>query len=326
MNLTSTEPRKYIKRDRPKSFATTDTKHIILLNQTSSSTSRLSDLSKIISPIEKRVTIQMPAETNTSNTTVQNGEEWTEISLNNSPDEVYYNNEVYSDEEDQIPYKPLPMDLSPENSNPTISDASIQLFGEGSSRRKLITQKSLPTMSKGNEVTLSAEKKAEVTRSPSIKSKSKLDSSLANWITRSSAGGEVASGSSSGKQVSLLIYKTQHDFKRNCNIVLNTIANSSRRQSLDMLWSAGTGERVKELLNHGMMMLNISSLTERCSSEPRTIERDKEKSEKSEKIEGKGKKVPSPLEKTLTYLNADEETSDSESLARYVHFFKYLII
>ncbi|XP_076182260.1 uncharacterized protein LOC143154224 isoform X2 [Ptiloglossa arizonensis] len=289
LNLTSTEPRKYIKRDRPKSFATTDTKHIILLNQTSSSTSRLSDLSKIISPIEKRVTIQMPAETNTSNTTVQNGEEWTEISLNNSPDEVYYNNEVYSDEEDQIPYKPLPMDLSPENSNPTISDASIQLFGEGSSRRKLITQKSLPTMSKGNEVTLSAEKKAEVTRSPSIKSKSKLDSSLANWITRSSAGGEVASGSSS--------------------------ANSSRRQSLDMLWSAGTGERVKELLNHGMMMLNISSLTERCSSEPRTIERDKEKSEKSEKIEGKGKKVPSPLEKTLTYLNADEETSDSESLA-----------
>ena len=31
------------------------------------------------------------------------------------------------------------------------------------------------------------------------------------------------------------------------------------------------------------------------------------------------KKVPSPLEKTLGYLNADEESnSDSESLARYV--------
>lgn len=86
-----------------------------------------------------------------------------------------------------------------------------------------------------------------------------------------------------------------------------------------MLWSGGTGERVKELLNHGMMMLNISSLTERRSSELKTAEKDKErfdKSEKSEKSEGKGKKVPSPLEKTMSYLNADEETSDSESLAR----------
>lgn len=92
-----------------------------------------------------------------------------------------------------------------------------------------------------------------------------------------------------------------------------------------MLWSAGTGERVKELLNHGMMMLNISSLTERRFNEPKTAERDKEKSEKFEKVEGKGKKVPSPLEKTMTYLNADEETSDSESLARYVYslFFSF---
>ncbi|XP_054015832.1 uncharacterized protein LOC128896482 isoform X2 [Hylaeus anthracinus] len=288
LNLSSTEPRKYIKRDRPKSIATTDTKHIISLNQTSSSTSRLSDHSSIISPIEKRVTIKTPVETNNSNTTIQNGEEWTEISLNNSPDEVYYNNVVYSDEEDQIPYKPLPMDLSPESSNPTFSSASIEPFGEGSSRRKLVTQKSLPAMPKGNEVTLSAEKKAEVTRSPSTKSKSKLDTSLANWITRSSAGSDISADST---------------------------ANSSRRQSLDMLWSAGTGERVKELLNHGMMMLNISSLTERHSSEPKTVERDKEKFEKSEKVEGKGKKVPSPLEKTLTYLYVDEETSDSESLA-----------
>ncbi|XP_033336188.1 uncharacterized protein LOC117226196 isoform X2 [Megalopta genalis] len=288
LNLSSTEPRKYIKRDRPKSIAATDSKHIITLNQTSSSTSRLSDLSSIISPMEKRVTIQTPAETNTTNATAQNGEEWTEISLNNSPDEIYYNNEVYSDDDDQIPYKPLPMDLSPESSNPTASGGTIQPFADISNRKKLITQKSLPAMPKGNEVTLSIEKKAEVTRSPSIKSKSKLDSSLANWITRSSAGGEASGGSS---------------------------ANSSRRQSLDMLWCAGPGERVKELLSHGMMMLNISSLTERRSSEPRTIEKDKEKFEKCEKVEGKGKKVPSPLEKTLTYLNADEETSDSESLA-----------
>lgn len=93
-----------------------------------------------------------------------------------------------------------------------------------------------------------------------------------------------------------------------------------------MLWSAGTGEKVKEFLNHGMMILNISSLTDRRSNEPKIVDRDKEKCEKSEKVEGKGKKVPSPLEKTMTYLNADEETSDSESLARYVFFFyKYLI-
>ena len=288
LNLSSTEPRKYIKRDRPKSIATTDTKHIISLNQTSSSTSRLSDLSSIISPVEKRVTIQMPLETSKSNPSVQNGEEWTEISLNNSPDEIYYNNEMYSDEEDPIPYKPLPMDLSPDGGHLLNSGAGVQPLGEEAGRRKLVTQKSLPAMPKGNEVTLSAEMKAEVTRSPSVKSKSKLDTSLANWITRSSAGGEASGGSS---------------------------ANSSRRQSLDMLWSGGTGERVKELLSHGMMMLNISSLTERRSSEPKTIEKDKERSERFEKLEGKGKKVPSPLEKTMTYLNADEETSDSESLA-----------
>ncbi|XP_017884456.1 uncharacterized protein LOC108627638 isoform X2 [Ceratina calcarata] len=286
LNLSSTEPRKYIKRDRPKSIAATDTKHIRTLNQTSSSTSRLSDLSSILSPIEKRVKIQTPVDPQTSNVAVQNGEEWTEISLNNSPDEVYYNNEVYSDEEDQIPYKPLPMDLTPDGNNPLTNGASVQPV-ETTSKRKLVTQKSLPAMLKGNEVSLSSEK-AEVTRSPSVKSKSKLDTSLTNWITRSSVAGETSGGSST---------------------------SSSRRQSLDMLWSAGTGERVKELLNHGMMMLNISSLTDRRSNEPKIGERDKEKSEKSEKLEGKGKKVPSPLEKTMTYLNPDEETSDSESLA-----------
>lgn len=95
-------------------------------------------------------------------------------------------------------------------------------------------------------------------------------------------------------------------------------ANSSRRQSLDILWAGGTGERVKELLSHGMMMLNISSLTERRSSEPRVTEKDKEKADKAEKAEAKGKKVPSPLEKSMSYLNPEEETSDSESLARFV--------
>ncbi|XP_011701934.1 PREDICTED: uncharacterized protein LOC105458375 isoform X2 [Wasmannia auropunctata] len=288
LNLSSTEPRKYIKRDRPRSITAIDSKHIVPLNHTSSSAPGLTDLSGVVSPVEKRVKIKTPVSDRKNNSAnSQNGEEWTEISLNNSPDEIYYNNEVYSDEEDQIPYKPLPMDLSPEPSQAV--NAAVEPPKEQTSpRKRLVTQKSLPTMSKVNEVTLSEEKKAEVTRSPSVKSRSKLDSSLANWITRSSAGGETSGGSST---------------------------NSSRRQSLDMLWSGGTGERVKELLNHGMMMLNISSLTERRSSEPKTAERDKDKSEKPEKSEVKGKKVPSPLEKTMSYLNADEETSDSESLA-----------
>lgn len=85
-----------------------------------------------------------------------------------------------------------------------------------------------------------------------------------------------------------------------------------------MLWNTGTGERMKELLNHGMMMLNISSLTERRSSEPKLADKDDKLVQKNDSkiAELKGKKVPSPLEKTMSYLNPDEETSDSESLAR----------
>lgn len=96
------------------------------------------------------------------------------------------------------------MDLSPESNNAPPSDADIQPLNEAAIRKKLVTQKSLPAMPKGNEVTLSVEKKAEVTRSPSMKSKSKLDSSLANWITRSSAGSEASGGSSGKKIVDLL--------------------------------------------------------------------------------------------------------------------------
>ena len=65
-------------------------------------------------------------------------------------------------------------------------------------------------------------------------------------------------------------------------------------------------------------MLNISSLTDRRSSEPKVIGR--ESKERPEKTELKGKKVPSPLEKTMSYLNTDDEISDSESLARSVIF------
>lgn len=161
----------------------------------SSSAPGLADLSGIISPIEKRVKIQTPVNDNKNNAATQNGDEWTEISLNNSPDEIYYNNDMYSDEEDQIPYKPLPMDLSPETTQQI--SATAEPPKEQTNRKRLVTQKSLPTISKVNEVTLSEEKKAEVTRSPSVKNKGKLDGSLANWITRSSAGGEASAGSSS---------------------------------------------------------------------------------------------------------------------------------
>ncbi|XP_054279862.1 SH3 domain-binding protein 5-like isoform X2 [Macrosteles quadrilineatus] len=107
-------------------------------------------------------------------------------------------------------------------------------------------------------------------------SKSKPDSTLTNWISRSS----VEQG------------------------------NNSRRQSLDTLILGGlaTGERVKEIFSQGIMKLNISSLTDRRSSEP--------KFEKSNvKLPGT-KKVPSPLEKSMAYLHPeDDSTSDSESLA-----------
>lgn len=207
LNL-STEPRKYIKRDRPRSIAAIDSKHIVSLNHTSSAPG-LADLSGIISPIEKKVKIQTPVNENNNATTTQNGEEWTEISLNNSPDEIYYNNDVYSDEDDQIPYKPLPTDLSPEAAQSI--GATVEL-----SRKKLVAQKSLPAMSKVNEVSLSEEKKAEVTRSPSIKSRGKLDGSLANWITRSSVSGETSVGSSS---------KHINTFTKNCVRFLNSTYN-----------------------------------------------------------------------------------------------------
>lgn len=83
--------------------------------------------------------------------------------------------------------------------------------------------------------------------------------------------------------------------------------NNSRRQSLDTLILGGlaTGERVKEIFSQGIMKLNISSLTDRRSSEERPS------------VRVTAKKVPSPLEKSLVYLHPeDDSTSDSESLAR----------
>ncbi|KAJ3649178.1 hypothetical protein Zmor_020933 [Zophobas morio] len=111
----------------------------------------------------------------------------------------------------------------------------------------------------------------------SIKNKMKLDTNISNWISRSSAKNEENS------------------------------LGSSRRQSLDNLLGP-TGEKVKEIFSHGMMMLNISSLTERRNSEPKPgLTEDKTKTS--------AKKIPSPLEKTITYLTAEEDNSDTESLS-----------
>lgn len=71
-----------------------------------------------------------------------------------------------------------------------------------------------------------------------------------------------------------------------------------------------TSEKVKEIFSHGMMMLNIGSLTERRNSEPKVgITEEKSKSG--------AKKLPSPLEKTLTYLAVEDDNSDTDSLSRY---------
>lgn len=63
------------------------------------------------------------------------------------------------------------------------------------------------------------------------------------------------------------------------------------------------------MFSQGMMLLNIGNLTERRNSEPKLgITEDRPKSAT--------KKIPSPLEKTMTHLTADDDTSDTESLSR----------
>lgn len=57
------------------------------------------------------------------------------------------------------------------------------------------------------------------------------------------------------------------------------------------------------------MMLNISSLTERRNSEPK-VPITEEKSKQGLK------KIPSPLEKNLTYLTLEDDNSDTESVSR----------
>jgi hypothetical protein len=97
--------------------------------------------------------------------------------------------------------------------------------------------------------------------------------------------------------------------KKKIQANMSVLCVVGRRQSLDNILGP-TGEKVKEIFSHGIMMLNISSLTERRNSEPKPgLTEDKTKSS--------AKKIPSPLEKTLTYLTAEEDNSDTESLSRY---------
>ncbi|KAL3286427.1 hypothetical protein HHI36_000935 [Cryptolaemus montrouzieri] len=109
------------------------------------------------------------------------------------------------------------------------------------------------------------------------KNKSKLDSKISSWISRSSA--------------------TNNDDG----------VNGVRRQSLDNILGP-TSEKMKGMFSQGMMLLNIGNLSERRNSEPKlgiTEERPKSST----------KKIPSPLEKTMTYLTTDDDTSDTESLS-----------
>lgn len=185
LNYSSTEPRKYIKKDRPRSFAATDTKHIPSM-KSSLSVSHHTNLSNATSDLETQK-VRSP-ENGGGSEKVEKNEEWSEISLNNSPEEYFRNEECFSDEEEQIPYKLLPAELSPEKRN---------AIAVKEQRRKLVTQKSLPTMlPRSND----EEKKSQVSGSPSSKKKGKLESgsSIATWISRNSNVCNVIGESSAG--------------------------------------------------------------------------------------------------------------------------------
>ncbi|XP_074042564.1 uncharacterized protein [Leptinotarsa decemlineata] len=140
--------------------------------------------------------------------------------------------------------------------------------------RKLETEITYPKLVKQNTMPIP---KSENEFS-AIKNKMKLDTSISNWISRSSAKNDELP------------------------------VNGSRRQSLDNILGP-TGEKVKEIFSHGMMMLNISSLGERRNSEPKVgLTEDRSKN-------GSSRKIPSPLEKTMTYLNIEDDNSDTESVS-----------
>ncbi|KAJ8966333.1 hypothetical protein NQ314_003601 [Rhamnusium bicolor] len=155
-------------------------------------------------------------------------------------------------------------EINLDNSSPDDEFPYRKLDAE-TEKPKLTKQKTLPNPRSENEFS-------------AIKNKMKLDTSISNWITRSSAKTEEV-----------------------------PFSNNSRRQSLDNILGP-TSEKVKEIFSQGMLMLNISSLTERRNSEPKV-------GLMEEKLKNSTKKIPSPLEKTLTYLTIEDDNSDTESLS-----------
>lgn len=168
--MSSSEPRKYIKRERPRSIASSDATHIVHNN----THNHISPPDVLSLPKSHRKPPKPPRNLSKSPSNgqqLQNGDEWSEISLGNSP---------RSDNEG--------LGLSPSEQVDLVKTGHLN--STHVRRKKFITQKSLPT--EGSE-------KEEGASSPSVKRKGKLDSySLANWISRNSVTGDVST-TSSGK-------------------------------------------------------------------------------------------------------------------------------
>jgi hypothetical protein len=181
--MSSSEPRQYIKHDRSCCIAINNAKYMALAqNETNASTSSLTEIIEIMSPIENKVKNKLFKKAKESNKS-QNSEEWTEINLNTSPKEIFYH--VYSDYEDQIPYQSLETDL-----NLGLSDTLIN-----GKHKEFVTQKSLPIMSEKNEISLTKEKEVQTIGSSTFKRKGKLDNCLSTWISRNSVIDEMNTAS-----------------------------------------------------------------------------------------------------------------------------------
>lgn len=221
-----------------------------------------------------------------------NVEEWAEIKLTSPSNNDCKNNGFNSDEEDSIPYNKL----SPDSVNVPENEEN-----HTATCKKYVKPLSLTKTDISNYFD-----KPESTKNSSMKSRRKLDRNLTSWIT-----GNSSDETSSCK---MIIFLNNDNFNFYTN---NFSGNSSRRKSLDILWNGGTSERVKDLLNQGMMMLNMSSLAERRSSEPKASDNPESPVKTFEKVEFRGKRAPSTLlDKSMSYLNTDDETSDCDSLAR----------
>ncbi|XP_044007519.1 SH3 domain-binding protein 5-like isoform X3 [Aphidius gifuensis] len=269
-NLSSTEPRKYIKRDK--------SRNVISSSSSSSSSSwdkscQEKTINKNTQCKNKKDELCINKENGIDESIEQiNVEEWAEIKLTSPSENDCEKNGFNSDEEDSILYN----ELSPDSVNvPENEENHIATC------KKYVKPLSLTKTGISNYFD-----KPESTKNSSMKSRRKLDRNLTSWITGNSS-----------------------DETSSCN--------SSRRKSLDTLWNGGTtSERVKDLLNQGMMMLNISSLAERRSSEPKASDNPDSPVKTFEKVDFRGKKAPSTLlDKSMSYLNADDETSDCDSLA-----------